>query len=913
MSGLTDGARYYCAVAAYDSSKVEGAFSSEVSFVVPYAPAPDFSAAPANGIAPLNVTFTNTTTGTVTTWAWDFGDGSASTIKSPSHSYAAPGSYTVKLTAAGPGGSNTKIATIKADPMPLPGANFVAKPSSGIGPLVVTFVNTTAGRVDSWEWDFGDGTRSSAVKSPAHLYTQPGSYTVKLTATNQGGTSVKTTATPIAVNPPPVPVANFTIAPVRGQAPLTVRFGNRSVGKVDSWLWDFGDNSTSTEANPRHVYAQAGSYTVKLSATNLGGTGTKTSVTPIVVTLPPLPIVNFSIAPAGGDLPLTVHFANRTTGMVDSWAWNFGDGNTSTEKSPSHVYTQAGNYTVTLSATNQGGTGTKSSATPVGVTLPAPPLANFSVTPAAGTAPLIVRFVNLSKGKVDSWSWDFGDGTTGTEKSPTHVYSQLGDHTVTLRATNPGGTSAKTSVTPISVRAPPAPVANFGIAAVKGYAPLSVRFVNTTSGKVDSWAWDFGDGTSSTEKTPTHLFAAPGTYSVKLTATNLGGSSVKIAAAPIVASMPPLPVANFNMSPASGYAALTVQFTNRSSGKVDSWLWDFGDDTTSTQASPTHVYSQVGSYTVRLTATNLSGTNTKRTVKPLTVTLPPVARPSFTVTPDSGYAPVTVRFTNHTSGKVDSWLWDFGDGSTSTDVKPTHMYAKAGNYTVKLSATNLNGTVTTTSPTPVRALRPGLVAAYGFEEARGAKVADLSGKGHTGVIFGATRVTTGRFGKALSFDGISNWVTVASSPTLDLTTGITLEAWVNPTSSTTGWRDVIIKEQVADAVYDLYADTAEGQPGGGVFMSSENIVSGGSLLPANTWTHLAMTYDGVSQILYVNGVQVASRAQTGAIKISAGPLRIGGDSIWGDYFQGLIDEVRVYNRALSASEVQADMALAVAF
>ena len=95
-------------------------------------------------------------------------------------------------------------------------------------------------------------------------------------------------------------------------------------------------------------------------------------------------------------------------------------------------------------------------------------------------------------------------------------------------------------------------------------------------------------------------------------------------------------------------------------------------------------------------------------------------------------------------------------------------------------------------------------------------------------------------------------------------------------------------------------------------MSSEQSVSGGSPLPANKRTHLATTYDGVSQILYVNGVQVASRAQAGSIKISAGPLRIGGDSIWGDYFQGLIDEVRVYNRALSASEIQADMALGVA-
>ena len=719
---------------------------------------------------------------------------------------------------------------------------------------------------------------------------------------------MKTSVTPIVVTLPPLPATNFSISPSSGYVPLTARFINRTTGKVDSWLWDFGDGTTSTAVSPTHVYTQTGSYTVQLSATNLSGTTTKTSVAPMVVSLP---AVNFSATPATGNAPLTVRFINRTAGKVDSWVWDFGDGTTSTAVSPTHVYTQVGNYTVTLSATNIGGTSTKTAVTPIAVTLPPMPTANFGMSPAAGTAQLSVRFINTTTGKVDSWAWDFGDGNASTEKSPTHVYTQAGNYTVTLRATNLGGSNTKSSVSPVAVSAPPAPVANFGLTPAKGYAPLSVRFINTTTGKVDSWAWDFGDGTASTEKAPTHIYAV-GTYNVKLTATNQGGSSIKIGAVPVVVSMPALPVANFSMSPARGFADLTVHFTNRSSGKVDSWLWDFGDGTTSAVANPTHVYPQVGNYTVKLSVTNLSGTNTKSTVTPLAVTLPPVPVPRFTASPASGYAPLTVRFTNRTPGTVDSWLWDFGDGTTSTQANPTHVYTQVGNYTVTLSGTNLNGTGMTTLAAPVRALRPGLVAAYAFEEASGPYVVDLSGRGHTGVIFGASRVSNGKFGNALSFDGISNWVTVGSSPTLNLTTGMTLEAWVSPTSSTTGWRDVIMKEQVAEAIYDLYADTGGGQPGGGVFMSAENVVSGGSSLPANTWTHLATTYDGVNQVLYVNGVQVASRAQSGPIKVSAGPLRIGGDSIWGDYFQGLIDEVRVYNRALSASEIQADMTLGVA-
>ena len=203
----------------------------------------------------------------------------------------------------------------------------------------------------------------------------------------------------------------------------------------------------------------------------------------------------------------------------------------------------------------------------------------------------------------------------------------------------------------------------------------------------------------------------------------------------------------------------------------------------------------------------------------------------------------------------------------------------------------------------------GLVAAYTFEEGSGTTVTDVSGMGNHGTLSGATWTTSGRYGKALSFDGVNDWVTIPAAASLNLTTGMTLEAWVYPTTTLTNWRAVLVKEGSGHAPYYLYASSsyANRPAGGGFIGGGYRELSGETTLVAQTWTHLALTYDGATQRLYVNGLQVASRAQSGAMAVSTGALRIGGDSLWGDYFQGRLDEVRIYNRALTASQIQTDM------
>jgi hypothetical protein len=200
---------------------------------------------------------------------------------------------------------------------------------------------------------------------------------------------------------------------------------------------------------------------------------------------------------------------------------------------------------------------------------------------------------------------------------------------------------------------------------------------------------------------------------------------------------------------------------------------------------------------------------------------------------------------------------------------------------------------------------PGLVAAYAFGEGSGITAADSSGNGHHGAISGATW-TTGRYGAGLSFDGINDWVTVADAPALDLSTGMTLMAWIFPTAAS-GVRDVVVKEGAGKDHYNVYYRNWRGQPEANVLVGGANRTAEGSAVPANTWTHLAGTYDGATVRLFVNGALVSSVAAAGSMPASAGPLRIGGNSLWGEFFLGKIDEVRVYNRALTPSEIAVDM------
>jgi hypothetical protein len=250
--------------------------------------------------------------------------------------------------------------------------------------------------------------------------------------------------------------------------------------------------------------------------------------------------------------------------------------------------------------------------------------------------------------------------------------------------------------------------------------------------------------------------------------------------------------------------------------------------------------------------------------------------------------------------------------NTTTAANGTHALTAVARDAAGNAMASAPVTVTVSNAPPPSAAGP--VAAYNFNAGTGTMLSDVSGNNNTGTITAGTWSTTGKYGGALSFNGTSSRVSVPDAASLDLTTGMTLEAWVNPSALGTAWRTVIMKEQPANNLtYALYGNTDTSRPSAHVYTAGgETILKGTAALALNAWTHLATTFDGSMLRMYVNGVLVSSVAVTGPIVQTTGALRIGGNTIWSEWFRGLIDDVRVYSRALSAAELQTDMATPVA-
>ena len=213
-------------------------------------------------------------------------------------------------------------------------------------------------------------------------------------------------------------------------------------------------------------------------------------------------------------------------------------------------------------------------------------------------------------------------------------------------------------------------------------------------------------------------------------------------------------------------------------------------------------------------------------------------------------------------------------------------------------------TVTYTPPAP----SAGLVAAYAFNEGVGVVGADASGNANTGTLTNGPLWTSGKNGGALQFDGVDDRVRVNDADALDLSLAATFEAWVYPTVVPSGWRTILQKE--ADAY--IFAASGGGTPAsGGMFNGVLHVASAPSPLPVNTWTHLAASYDGAQIRFYVNGVQVNTLAVSGSYEQNTNPLWIGGNALYGEHFKGKLDDLRIYNRALTAAEIQTDMNTAV--
>lgn len=671
-----------------------GGCSDTASTVVTILPAPtaNFTYSPNIGCNTLSgVTFTDNSIG-ATAWNWNFSNGNTSTLPAPpAQNYTLVGTHIVSLTVTGANSCiNTKTASVIVYQSPVAAFSPTATCLNSITNFSNQSISAPTNTINSWTWNFGDGSSNSLLQNPVHTYTAIGTYTVKLVVSS--AFCKDSISVPLTVNIKPT--ASFTASPLSGCPTLSIGFANGSINAT-TYLWDFGVSPTATSSavNPSFSFTNSSitNFTPTVSLIALNGFGCSDTASS-VVTVFPKPVASFTSNAVPNCAPVVVNFTNTSSGAVN-YNWNFGDGNTSVVLSPSHTYSNSTlliqTFTAQLIVTNANGC--KDTAIQV-ITVYPEPLLTFTMIPVSGCHPLLINFSPVA-GAIAA-NWDFGDGSTSGSLNPSHTFTNTSavnvTYTVTLIATNGFGCVDTTYGFPTVFAKP---TANYTMTPVSGCSPLTVNFTNQSSLNASN-SWTFGDGNTANSINTSHTFTASSisantTYSTQLLVISSNGCRDSISRS---ITLLPKPIAAFSVD-TPGCSPKILSFTNTSTAAV-SYNWNFGNSSTSTTVNPTQQYinnSGVNqSYTVQLVATNSVGC--KDTMRmPLFIH----PKPNFNIvaSPDSGCAVLLVNFPA-ISGAVN-YTWNFGDGNTSTSANPSHGFVNVSStnmtYSVQLIASDANG------------------------------------------------------------------------------------------------------------------------------------------------------------------------------------------------------------------------------
>ncbi|MBS1765572.1 MAG: PKD domain-containing protein, partial [Bacteroidetes bacterium] len=632
------------------------------------------------GCQPYPVSFINPLTG-ATFFHWDFGvpwlTNDTSNKANPTFVFDSAGVYTVTLTAT-MGGNNgngcsqvfNPIAIVEIFPMIISPITYVQ--ATPCAPYLIHFSDTTSD-VIHWDWNFGDGSPHDTTQFPTHTYTQPGTYTVSLNIVLASGcmTSLSTVITLGKTNP-------IKVNKKAGCNDEPFNFGLTG-GPWSNVSWNFGDGiGTSTSQSPSYTYNIAGDFIVTLNAT--GSDGCAYTFHDTISTTNPQPsfVIN---GPTSGCDKLIVYFTNTSTGAT-SYLWDFGDPSSSsgysTLENPSRKFSTPKSYTITLTATNGACSHSVSYPALINIYAAKP---NFSFTQSSQCFPITVQLTDLT-GPVPAvqWGWNFYNGVTDSTKNPTYTYpAPPAVDSISLWVRDTNGCTAVKKVLGIKYKQ-----AKFSVSSAGGCKPVSICFTDKSDTTAISWKWNFGDGSTSTTRNPCHTYTADGSYTVTLITTFSTGckDTLVVPNAVNISS----PHADFSAPVVAFCAPALVNFNNLSTNAT-SYYWDFGDGSNSIASTPSHVYNIPGDYTVTLTAINGSCRDTMRKVNYLHV---PGTSSYFNLTSLQSCVGNMVSFTD-SSLNAQSWLWNFGDGDSSTLQNPSHLYSSTGSYTVSLITSDTLG------------------------------------------------------------------------------------------------------------------------------------------------------------------------------------------------------------------------------
>ena len=537
------------------------------------------------GYSPLCVAFT--LDAPAGDFVWNFGDGTSSTSRAPTHCYRKAGMYTVSLTYFIGGATDTitkkELVTV-LDPDSR--IDFSVSPSEGKAPLEVEF--SLIGHPSTYTWHFGDGIISSERKV-SHVYEYGGIYTPKLSYCYGGTCDEVVHHGEIVVQDPDY--IDFEVEVPTGTAPLCTRFV--PIGDIEVLSWDIGDSKTYFTRSPAHCYKDPGTYTATMTYVVNGVTQSLTKENCVEAWPSAPPTITARIRE--GFAPLCVPFeASGNPEKPTTLLWNFGTDKANTDSKTIAGYGKPGTYDVTLSYCY--GELCREITEYDYITVREP----IIYTEPAGPADDIMSYrLYVEDGDGLSYSWNFGDGSYSNDVSPVHTFPGPGIYRIAVHIVS-SCTSVSIVSKDIEISGPSNP--DFSATPLTGCAPHGVQFSEQSALIPKSRQWDFGDGTTSDLRNPFHVYESPGTYSVSVIyefADPLFAGVEQVTKEELV-TVYAVPQAVLEAVPTHGQAPLSVQFMDRSMGPAMTHSFDFGDGQVSFENNPMHQFVKPGTYTTTL-------------------------------------------------------------------------------------------------------------------------------------------------------------------------------------------------------------------------------------------------------------------------------------------------------------------------
>ncbi len=557
--------------------------------------------------------------------------------------------------------------------------------NSWCSPVTISFTDksTSMPPILTWKWNFGNG-NTSTLKNPQAIYNASGSYNVSLIVYN--GITYDTTSQILKVNANPKP--DFTASKLEGCVPLNVDF-TQNITLGDTTLkdisWVFGDGGSTQINNPNYSYSVPGVFSVTLRATdNNGCIGEKTKSNYVSAGITPIIDMAASITDYC-KIPVGIQFYNYTSPTTNvTYKWHFGTGDNSTQKAPLYFYENFGNYDVMLVANHYGCIDSLNKKLYIKIN---PVVPNFTVNKDTACLNEVLSFNNTSTGATN-YFWDFGDGNTSNQISPTHSYSSYGNFQVTLYAYfDDICTETVTKTIHIQyVEAKFTVDTNYSCS-----IPFLVNYIDMST-NATQWNWAFGDKKTSSSQNPSNSFTKAGNfYDTLFVTSKFGCKDFYRYDTGVVVNTPTafFHPNTFNFSnELSGCIPHTVNFRDKSTynstiDNIVSWKWDLGDGTTSTEINPSHTYTVVGGYPIQLEIETQLGCKSMYNKASVLVGTPQT--PDFTIDNDTVCAKsFSLTDASVDASKIDTWIWTFSDGGQAAGRYPIYTARDTGFLDVSL-------------------------------------------------------------------------------------------------------------------------------------------------------------------------------------------------------------------------------------